>query len=246
MNEILQQLHDRKSVRVYEDRAIEAEVKQAILEAAIQAPTAGNMALYTILDITDQEMKNKLAVSCDNQPFIASAPLVLIFCADYRRWYDTFCKYADDVRKPDLGDLLLAEADAIIAAQNAVVAAESLGIGSCYIGDITENFEYHQKLLNLPQYVVPAAMLCFGYPTEQQQNREKPGRFTVEDMVHENGYDLQKSAAMPRMLAERQQMGDEELAGWVGRFCKRKWNSDFSREMSRSCTAMVEDWLKKE
>ena len=82
MNEVLQQLHTRKSVRVYEDRPVAPEVKQAILEAAIQAPSAGNMALYTILDITDQAIKDKLAVSCDNQPFIATAPLVLIFCAD--------------------------------------------------------------------------------------------------------------------------------------------------------------------
>ena len=246
MNEILQQLHDRKSVRVYEDRAIEAEVKQAILEAAIQAPTAGNMALYTILDITDQEMKNKLAVSCDNQPFIASAPLVLIFCADYRRWYDVFCAHVAEVRKPDMGDLFLAQADTLIAAQNAVVAAHSFGLGSCYIGDITENFEYHQKLLNLPQYVVPAAMICFGYPTEQQQNREKPARFTVEDMVHENGYCMEKSAAMPRMLRERQEISEEELAGWTNRFCKRKWNSEFSQEMSRSCTAIAAHWCAKE
>ena len=70
MNEMLQQLKDRKSVRVYEDRPVEPAVKRAILEAAIQAPSAGNMALYTILDITDPEMKQKLSVSCDNQPFI--------------------------------------------------------------------------------------------------------------------------------------------------------------------------------
>ena len=246
MNEVIRQLHARKSVRVYEDRPIEETEKRAILEAAIQAPSAGNMALYTILDITDGEMKQKLSVSCDNQPFIATAPMVLIFCADYRRWYDTFCQYVEEVRKPDMGDLFLAEADAIIAAQNAVVAAQSFGIGSCYIGDITENFEYHQKLLNLPQYVVPAAMICFGYPTEQQQNREKPARFAVKDMVHENGYCMEKSAAMPRMLRERQEISEEELAGWTNRFCKRKWNSEFSQEMSRSCTAMVEAWRAKE
>ena len=246
MNEVIRQLHARKSVRVYEDRPIGATEKRAILEAAIQAPSAGNMALYTILDITDAEMKKALSVSCDNQPFIATAPMVLIFCADYRRWYDTFCSYVEEVRKPEMGDLFLAQADAFIAAQNAVVAAESLGIGSCYIGDITENFEYHQSLLNLPQYVVPTAMLCFGYPTAQQQNREKPARFALEDMVHENGYCAEKSAAMPRMLTQRQDMGDEELAGWVSRFCKRKWNSEFSREMSRSCAAMAAHWCAKE
>ena len=79
MNEMLQQLKDRKSVRVYEDRPVEPEVKQAIMASAIQAPSAGNMALVTILDITDPEKKAALAKSCDNQPFIATAPMVLIF-----------------------------------------------------------------------------------------------------------------------------------------------------------------------
>ena len=242
MNEVLRQLHQRKSVRVYENRPVEPEVKQAILEAAIQAPSAGNMALFTILDITDPELKQKLSVSCDNQPFIATAPVVLIFCADYRRWYDVFCQHVEQVRKPDMGDLFLAEADTLIAAQNAVVAAHSLGLGSCYIGDITENFEYHRQLLNLPQYVVPAAMLCIGYPTAQQMARPKPPRHGVEHLVHENGYDREKSGAMARMLEIQQEKSGQELTDWIQRFCKRKWNSEFSQEMSRSCTEMVKAW----
>ena len=244
MNEILQQLKDRKSVRVYEDRPVEPEVKQAILASAIQAPSAGNMALYTILDITDQTMKDKLAVSCDNQPFIATAPMVLIFCADYRRWYDVFCAHVAEVRKPDMGDLFLAEADTLIAAQNAVVAAHSLGLGSCYIGDITENYEYHKELLNLPKYVVPAAMLCIGYPTQQQLQRPKPPRHAVSDLVHENGYSMEKSYEMARMLKAQQNKEGEEFTDWLNRFCNRKWNSEFSQEMSRSCTEMVKDWCK--
>ena len=171
--------------------------------------------------------------------------MVLIFCADYRRWYDVFCEYVDDVRKPDMGDLLLAEADALIAAQNAVVAAHSLGLGSCYIGDITENYEYHKKLLNLPKYVVPAAMLCFGYPTQQQLRRPKPPRHPVEALVHENGYCLEKSAQMPQMLGFQQEKSGEELADYIRRFCQRKWNSDFSVEMSRSCAEMVRDWCER-
>lgn len=245
MNDCLRQLHERKSVRVYEDRPIDMDTKRAVLEAALQAPTAGNMALYTILDITDPEKKAALAKSCDDQPFIASAPMVLIFCADYRRWYDVFRKYVDEVRKPDMGDLFLAEADALIAAQNAVVAAHSLGLGSCYIGDITENYEYHKKLLNLPKYVVPAAMLCFGYPRPQQLHRPKPPRHSVEEMVHENGYCLQKSDQMLQMLENQQGKSGEALADYIRRFCQRKWNSDFSREMSRSCTEMVKDWCER-
>lgn len=244
MNEVLQQLRDRKSVRVYEERPIQPEVKQAVLEAAIQAPTAGNMALYTILDITDQTIKDQLAVSCDNQPFIATAPMVLVFCADYRRWYDAFCSCVETVRKPDLGDLFLAQADTLIAAQNAVVAAHSLGLGSCYIGDITEKYEFHRELLKLPKYVVPAAMLCFGYPTEQQLRRPKPKRHAVQALVHENGYSMEKSGQMNDMLAKQWDTEGEALAQQLRRFCARKWNSEFSEEMSRSCRAMVEDWLK--
>lgn len=84
MNSTVKELFERKSVRVYKDKEIEPEKKQLILESAIQAPTAGNMTLYSIIDIQDQEIKDKLAKSCDNQPFIAKAPLVLIFVADYQ------------------------------------------------------------------------------------------------------------------------------------------------------------------
>jgi nitroreductase/FMN reductase (NADPH)/FMN reductase [NAD(P)H] len=245
MNPTLEALFRRKSVRSYQDKAIPSEVKKAILEAALQAPTAGNMTLYTILDITDPEIKARLAVTCDNQPFIATAPMVLIFCADYYRWYQLFCRHEDIVRTPAEGDLLLANADALIAAQNAVVAAESLGLGSCYIGDITENFEIHRELLQLPEYVAPACMLCLGYPTQQQLDRPKPPRFECADIVHENGYCLEKASHMEHMLQSRNEVSEPDaLHDWIRRFCARKWNSAFSEEMSRSCRAMIQSWTR--
>ena len=85
MNEVLSQLHARKSVRAFADTPVPPEVKRAVLEAACAAPTAGNQQLYTILDITDQALKDTLADTCDHQPFIARAPMVLIFCADCQR-----------------------------------------------------------------------------------------------------------------------------------------------------------------
>lgn len=242
MTQTIRELHSRKSVRVYSDQPIKEEAKQAILQAALQAPTAGNQCLYTILDITDPALKERLAVTCDNQPFIATAPLVLIFCADVHRWYECFCRQVAEVRRPDAGDLLLAQADALIAAQNAVVAAESLGIGSCYIGDITENYETHKELLGLPDHVVPAAMLVFGYPTEQQKQRQKPARPQVSDIVCKNGY---TERPLEKQLTAQQGLEGTQLTGWIERFCKRKWNSEFSREMSRSCRAMIEDFTKE-
>ena len=87
-------------------------------------------------------------------------------------------------------------------------------------------------------------MLCIGYPTAQQLNRPKPPRHEVSALVHENGYDPDKSAEMTGMLSVQQGKEGDDLADFIRRFCKRKWNSEFSREMSRSCTEMVKDWLK--
>ena len=239
-NQVLTQLRARKSVRAFTDEPVSPAVKRAVLEAACAAPTAGNQQLYTILDITDQALKDALADSCDHQPFIARAPMVLIFCADCRKWYDAFAAGGCEPRKPGPGDLWLALSDANIAAQNAVTAAWSLGLGSCYIGDILENAETHRALLGLPEYVVPAAMAVFGYPTDQQRARAKPARCGLEHIVHENGYRTMDGAELEAMLAWKAE--SRPYSEWLDAFCKRKYNSDFSREMSRSMAVYLEEF----
>ena len=238
MNETIRQLHARKSVRVYTDREITAEEKRAILEAAVQAPTAGNQQLYTILDITDRSLKEALVKTCDDQPMIAEAKLVLIFCADCKKWYDAYLATDCNPRKPGVGDLLLAVCDTVIAAQNAVTAAESLGIGSCYIGDVMENCEQQRELLQLPEYVMPVGMVIFGYPTEQQKHRPKPERVAMEYIVHENGYKPMDDKTLEEMWTPRG--GVKGYTEWMQAFCNRKYNSDFSKEMTRS----VAEYLK--
>lgn len=240
MNPIIENLHSRKSVRAYQDKPIPAEIKQQILLAAMAAPTAGNQQLYTILDITDQHIKDRLAITCDNQPFIAKAPMVLIFCADIQKWLDAFIEGGCQPRLPGSGDFLLAVNDAVIAAQNAVTAAWSLGIGSCYIGDVMEQCEQHRQLLNLPAYVFPAAMLVFGYPTEQQQQRPKPPRCELQYIVHENTYQRMDGLKLRKMFEKN--FGDQTYEAWLQAFCTRKYNSDFAREMSRSVDEYLRDY----
>ena len=239
MNETIKQLNERKSMRVFLEREISKEEKTAIINAACQAPTAGNQQLYTIIDVTDQKLKEALVKTCDDQPFIASAKMVLVFCADCKKWYDGFRFAGCEPRLPSVGDLMLAVSDANIAAQNAVTAAESLGIGSCYIGDIMENCEEQRALLKLPEYVFPAAMLVFGYPTEQQKERAKPRRADIKHIVHENGYREMKADELRELFSIRSEVKSYE--DYMKAFCDRKYNSDFSREMSRS----VSEYLKQ-
>jgi FMN reductase (NADPH)/FMN reductase [NAD(P)H] len=258
LNPTLDLLHNRKSVRAYEDKAVSREVRDQVLAAAMRAPTAGNMQLYSIIEITDQTIKNTLVETCDNQPFIARAPFVLLFLADYQRWYDYFLasgvedscsEMGVSMRKPQEGDLFLACCDALIAAQTAVVAAESLGLGSCYIGDIMENYEIHRDLFDLPSYVFPISLLCIGYPTQGQKDREQTSRFDSKFIAFENKYQRFAADDLRAMFACRhaEMFKDrEEIEGAhnVGqRMYWRKFDSDFSREMSRSARAMLKAWL---
>lgn len=240
MNEVIRQLYERKSVRSFTEQEIDEEIVQEILTAATMAPTAGNQQLYTILRITDENLKQSLSESCDHQPFIAKGKLLLVFCADCLKWYDAFRYAGCEPRKPGEGDLLLAVNDALIAAQNAVVAAQSYGIGSCYIGDIMENVETHREVLNLPEYVFPAALLVFGYPTKQQESRKKPERAELEFIVHENTYRQMTESQLRQLF--RKKCTEETYDSWMKAFCDRKYNSDFSKEMTRSVRKYLEQY----
>lgn len=240
MNEITRSLKNRKSVRVFTEQEIDESIKEEILLCAVNAPTAGNQQLYTILDIRDKELLKKLSVTCDNQPFIADAKFTLIFCADFKKWYDAFKLTGCEPRPLREGDFLLAVNDALIAAQNAVCAAESFGIGSCYIGDIMENCEIHREMLNLPDYVFPAAMIVFGYPTEGQIKREKPQRADMKHIVHTDTYRVMEKDELQELFGIKAK--EKSYEDWMKAFCNRKYNSDFSVEMSRSVAEYLKQW----
>ena len=240
-NEVLCQLKERKSVRVFSGRPVGKEKQRLILQAAAEAPTAGNQQLYSILRITDPELKRALSVACDNQPFIATAPLVLIFVADCLFWRDFYRLCGASPRKPEAGDLMLAVTDACIAAQNTVVAAHSLGLGSCYIGDIMENCEQIRTLLDLPDYTFPCAMLVFGYPAKSQLKRKKPERFRLDDTVFENRYVPRDPETLRKMFSAKIP-ANVDPDKWGTAFCERKYDSAFSVEMQRSVRKYLDQY----
>ncbi len=245
MNPIYESLVARKSTRQFEEKDVQTEIKDALLNAAFQAPTAGNQMLYSIIDVTDQSLKDRLAQTCDHQPFIAKAPLVFIFLSDTIRWLDAYRAAGVEARAPGMGDLFLAIQDAVIAAQNMVVAAEAYGLGSCYIGDILENVEVHRELLQLDDYVVPISMLVIGYPTEGQLQRLKPKRFDGAYVVHENKYRRLTEDELREMHAKQSGKTDYNFNESITAFCNRKYMSDFSKEMTRSSEIYSNVFLRR-
>lgn len=254
MNDVIKTIKDRVSLRDYKDMDISKEDLDIIIESAMEAPTAGNMMLYSILVIRDQETKELLSKSCDNQPFIARAPVLLLFLADQQKWFDYYIKenvkeYSEkvgiDFEAPQESDLIIACEDALIAAQNAVIAAESLGIGSCYIGDIIEHYEFHRDLLGLTDWTFPITMLCLGY-YEDDYNRVHRKRFNKKYVVFEEKYRQLTNEELDDMFEERAQFyvktNKYEADNYAQMFYAKKSGAEFSKEMARAVRVALKKW----
>jgi FMN reductase (NADPH)/FMN reductase [NAD(P)H] len=257
MNPTIDLIMHRRSTRKYDSTPLTQEEKDTILHAAMRAPTAGAMMLYTIIQVEDQSIKDRLAETCDHQLFIADAPYVLLFLADYQRWWDLYeaagCEgRANELRitprKPAEGDLVLALMDALIAAQTAALAAESLGIGSCYIGDIVENAEVHRQMFDLPRYTFPAALLCFGKPDAPPREPQVP-RFDRMFIVHTDKYRRFSKEELNdlHMPFGRHSFDSGDFANGAQNIAQanyiRKFTADFSIEMTRSAREMIQRWV---
>ncbi|MFX1321384.1 MAG: nitroreductase family protein [Promethearchaeota archaeon] len=254
-NPTLELINSRRSIRAYSPKPLTQEETNTIIHGAMRAPTAGNMMFYSIIQVTDQKMKDKLAITCDNQPHIAKAPLVLVFLADMQRWWDYFkiCRTKElcdeigvEFETPQESDLLLACCDALIAAQNAVITAEALGIGSCYIGDIVENIEIHRKMFNLTRWVFPIIMVCFGYPKGDKENIPLTPRFSQKFIHFINEYKRFNPQQFTEMFQNVDRKYDIKHAKNLGqKFYFAKLAADYSKEMRRSVKVAISDWIEK-
>lgn len=256
--ETLDLIHRRRSVRAFSKSPVPEGLRREILEAALRAPTAGNMTLYSVIDVRSQQTKERLAITCDNQRWIATAPVVLVFLADYQRWMDFFRQQGAPeaaraagraLRNPGLGDLMLATSDALIASQTAALAAESLGLGSCYVGDILENYEEHRRLFNLPPLAMPVTMLCIGYPRRSGAQTAMTPRLVPESVVQVDRYrrlegDELEDAFEPLRSHYFSKGSFVPGAENMGQhYYLRKFSAPFSREMDRSVREAIERWV---
>ncbi len=261
MNSVIEQLLTRRTHRSFSKEPITKEHLHLIQEATLRSPSAGNMMFYSVIDVQDQSIKEQLAVLCDNQPMIGTAPLVWVFLADVRKWENYYHQSGSvahgesigvSYRRPGAGDLLLAYNDALIAAQSAVVAADSLGIGSCYIGDILENFEQVSQLLELPQYTAVATMLIFGYPKNPNPLPQPSLRCPSDAIFMKDKYkeptlsDVEYAFKEQEQRLRDQQRLPFENSGTISDYYYfRKHTSDFMREMNRSAQKIIEFWTEE-
>lgn len=203
MNPILDVIKQHVSVREYTKDPVSEETLNQILSAACNGSTMGNMQLFSIIVTQDDEMKSKMAPFHFNQPMATQAPLILTFCADFHR-FNRYCEFRDADTKAysNMQSYHWAVTDALIAAQNACVAAEALGLGICWMGTITYNVDKFAEALQLPKHVVPVACIAMGYPQKKSALTQK---LPMEALVHREIYHDYDRERIDAIYAEKEQ-----------------------------------------
>ncbi|MCK4718129.1 MAG: nitroreductase family protein [Thermoplasmata archaeon] len=199
-NETLDLLYRRASLRSFEDRDIPADIMARILEAGTHAPSGGNIQPFSIIKISNKRNIEKF-VDLGHQEFIKDAPVSLLFCIDWhrsRQWCDM--EVAPFTANQAFRHFWISFQDTIIAAQSICVAAESLGLGSAYIGTVTESYDRIKEMFELPDGVFPIVLLCLGYPASSPKRQNK---FGSEVIVHEEKYKRMDDERLAKAIKEK-------------------------------------------
>lgn len=238
-NQTLRLLLQRSSCRNFSDQKISPDVLQYILSAGIHAPTGGNLQPYSIIKIEEDETKQKLAELCGGQHWISEAPINLLFCIDWHRnerWAKL--EIAPFTATSSFRHFWISFQDTVICAQNICTAADSLGLGSVYIGSILECFKEIRDIFRLPKRVFPVVLLCLGYPTIKDQPRKKLDVHVVvhDEEYHEIGDQDLRAAFNEKYSHLKMEINEERLRG-ISEVCRKVHGEEFAKE----CVDRIEE-----
>ena len=178
-------LNQHRTIRTYTDQQIAPELLTRLFETACRASNTGNMQAYSIVVTTDNDLKKQLLPAHFNQPMTTQAPVVLTFCADFNR-FTKWCEQRNAEPGYDNFQSFMATAiDALVAAQTFCIAAESVGLGICYLGTTTYNAREIIDTLKLPKLVVPITTITVGYPDGQTDQTD---RLPLGAVIHSETY----------------------------------------------------------
>lgn len=184
---IIDLIHAHGSARHYQPEPVPVDMIETIIAAAQHTSTSSNLQTYSVVAVTEAAKRQKLAALCGNQQFIGDAPVFLAWCADLAR-LDRACQLCGYTQVTEYVDnFLMAAMDACLAAQTAALAAESLGLGICYVGAIRNEPEAIIELLELPRLVFPVSGMTIGWPVKPPCLRP---RLPLMAVLHREQYDL--------------------------------------------------------
>jgi nitroreductase len=203
----------RRSVRLFKDQEIPESMIEKLLDAAIHAPSGGNIQPLSLILVRSIEGKKKLAELAGGQPWVRNAPLSMIFCLDFyriKKWAE-MCQ-TEFQGEEAINHFFIAYADLMVAAQNVVILAESFGLGSVYVGSIQHEIDEIRNFFELPLYVLPLMVLSIGYPKSIPQNIPKLKKDVI---VHQERYRKSEENEIQRAYDEKYGVIDQNVEKYL-------------------------------
>lgn len=241
MNETISKMLEHRSIRKYSDRLVPRELIEQIVSAGQMASSSSNVQAYTVIAVTDADRKAKLAELCGNQAYVAECPVFLVWCADLSRLKRAAERHipSETTYEGTTENFIVATVDTALAAQNAAIAAESLGLGIVYIGGIRNHSEEVADLLGLPQLSYPVFGMCLGYP---DQNPGLRPRLPLPAVLHWNRYD---TAGQEEQVAAYDQIMSSYLRERTGGAKDTPWSELMAEKLAQPARLHMREFLEK-
>ena len=169
MNDVIKLLQAHRSIRKFVDKAVDQDTINSIVTSGQAAATSSNVQATTVIQVNDPSVREKLVAVSGGQPYVASAGAFFVFCADLKRSAQACALQGGEFSQGMTEHFIIATVDVALFAQNCAIAAESLGLGICYIGGLRNNPAEVSDLLKLPENVYPVFGFCIGYPDQDPE-----------------------------------------------------------------------------
>ena len=238
-NAVLAAMLGHRSVRAYLPDALDEGTLETLVAAAKSAPTSSNLQAWSVIAVQDPDRKNRLADLSNSQRFIRQAPLFLCWVADLSRLTRLGEAHQRRLEGLDyLESFMVALVDAALAAQNCVVAAESLGLGTVYVGALRHAPEKVAAELNLPPNAFAGFGLAVGRPDPAVPGAVKP-RLPQSLVLHHEQYRVADEG--PQIAGYDKAMGDFSEAVGMG---KQDWTQRMISRVGNAAALSGRDRMK--
>ncbi|MCW8996082.1 MAG: oxygen-insensitive NADPH nitroreductase [Psychromonas sp.] len=237
MNQVIELLKNHRSIRKFKQDPISNEKLVAIIEAAGSAATSNFIQAYSVIRVTNKKNRKQIAELAGAQTWIETSPLFIVFCADLKRAENACLFEHKEMASGFTEQFVIATIDVTLAAQNAMIAAESLGLGGVFIGGIRNDPEKVCELLKIPEHVYPVFGMCLGYPDDQPEQKPRLPVSVIlkEDYYQENQADLKTYNKTCRDYYQNRSSGSRE----------ETWTRQISDMMSVPARPHMKEFLKK-
>jgi FMN reductase (NADPH) len=239
MNQVIETILNHRSIRSFEDRPLTDEQIRTIVECAQAASTSSYIQAYSIIGVKDPHKKKALAAVVGNQSYVENNGHFFVFCADLHR-HEVLgeMEQANVIESLESTEkFMVAVTDATLAAQNAALAAESMGLGICYIGGLRNQLEDVCELLNVPNRVIPLFGLTVGYPTS---NSSKKPRLPVAHVYHEEQYEQDRN-----IYQQQLEQYNETISTYYKERTKGKRSDTWTSQMANSLQVPKRMYMKE-